>query len=193
MTRWLWGVVGLFFLATFLLGWWVVKPNPNDEREYQELLNPSSSHHNTSTQRRKMVRKDMFMADKGRRLHTRIESDESELMITHEVPDAELAEEMKVITCMMQEELRDHPSSSQVVRFIEAEQGTYYYSRNLFEADDVFLFRYMLPGHRLVNSLESYSPVMKGQAKKVSLTFGKDIHFTAKQFKAVLYDAEESL
>ena len=76
----------------------------------------------------------------------------------------------------------------QLLRYIEAEEAVYYYNSDTFLADRVRLSRYTIPGHQLVESLESFDPLMRGVAQAVEFCLkGRKLSFKARHFKAVFY------
>lgn len=79
----------------------------------------------------------------------------------------------------------------QVIRFFQADKGTYYYHRNFLEAEKVNISRYAIPGNELPASLKGFKPVLTGTAKGAQLSFGKEIQFTAQQFKATLFQTKD--
>jgi len=193
MKRWLSIAMILFICTAVFTAWLIASPNPGDENEYQELVNPSQGGgERTSTQYRQKVRKDMHISDRGERLHTLIESVQSSLAVTHGAREAALVEKMDNLTCIMQEKLEANPAPLQMIRFFEADRGIYHYASNRFEAEDASLFRYKISGRRLPENLLFFQPEMQGNAKSVFLTLGKEIHFTAREFQAELFDDKGS-
>lgn len=82
----------------------------------------------------------------------------------------------------------------QIIRYLEAETGAFYYKKDLFVADQVRLWRYALPGHSLVKPSDTAKPFMKGNAKSIEFSlFNNDINFKAEQLKATFYSPERSL
>lgn len=159
--------------------------------EYKQLTNPLLGKEEKgvkfpSKQHRENVRKDLLVTSQEQRLHTRLRSEFSDLVIK----DQELIEKMHGITCLMQAERRP---SFQVVRAFEATSGIYAFSKNRFTADQVHLQRFLIPGNVLPDEVEGYSPTMKGLAKSIILQFGNEVDFKAKHLKVTLFSSEDAL
>jgi hypothetical protein len=78
----------------------------------------------------------------------------------------------------------------QHVRYLEADNATYFYKSDRCLADKVKVSRYIAPGHDLLQSIDGLQPSMTGVAKKVEFSMaGKDLNFTAYQMKALFYEA----
>lgn len=168
--KWWLGSLFLICLATVFTGWFVIRPHPKDEREYQDLIHPSQSGVERSTQDRKRVRKDMHFSH----LHTRIESAKSQLLIAHDSHGG-LVEHMDKISCAMQEKGELSPQPIQTICRFDADRGVYDYSTHFFEANNTSFFRYVIPGEHLPENLSLYQPEVRGGAEKVVVqTAGKD-------------------
>lgn len=82
----------------------------------------------------------------------------------------------------------------QHVRYMEADNATYYYKSDRCVADKVKLSRFTAPGHDLLHSVEGFKPSMTGIARKAEFSMaGKDLNFTAYQMKATFYEAGSPL
>jgi hypothetical protein len=77
----------------------------------------------------------------------------------------------------------------QVIRYLQADEATYYYKTDEFVAQQVALSRFAVPGHQLVE-LHEGKPLMNGVAEKVEFSLaGKDLNFKAYQLKATFFNA----
>ena len=63
-----------------------------------------------------------------------------------------------------------NPQPMQRIRYLEAEEATYSYKTSRLLADRVKIYRYILPGHVLPNSLSGEIPQLKGYAKAVEFS-----------------------
>ena len=73
----------------------------------------------------------------------------------------------------------------QRIRYIEADHATYYVSAGLLVANEVHLSQYVLPGHKLVLSVEGKTPIMKGRAESLEISLlSKGLTFNAKKMTA---------
>jgi hypothetical protein len=76
----------------------------------------------------------------------------------------------------------------QVIRFLQAEHGTYHYTSNRFVAQEVNVLSFLADGHELVENVADHKLIMKGIAKTVILRFsGKNINFEAQHLKATFF------
>jgi hypothetical protein len=76
----------------------------------------------------------------------------------------------------------------QHLRCMEASDATYYYKSDLVVAEQVSIYRFTLPGHKLIASPEG-KPTMLGNAKNAEFSLaGKELNFTAQNLKVVFYE-----
>lgn len=76
----------------------------------------------------------------------------------------------------------------QIVRYLEAESGSFSYKSDRCTAKNVLVERYVMPGHSLVQSFQGGRQISKGIAEAVEFTMsGEDPQFTAKQLKATVF------
>ena len=131
------------------------------------------------------VQKDLWIFNEGFRLHHRMESPRSILTIYPKGDRCELVEEMQDMKCYLQENVQMEGRSMQQIRFIASASGTYYYSNQYFDAHQVFLALFRIPGNRLETELDFNEAFLKGVAQDVLLSFAEaPPHFQAKKFKA---------
>lgn len=73
----------------------------------------------------------------------------------------------------------------QIVRYLEAETGSYSYKSDKCSAAEVLVERYLLPGHRLTGSLLQGQLILKGVAESVEFVMaGDDPHLVARRLNA---------
>lgn len=134
----------------------------------------------------------------------RILSDESELFFFHDDKALEVIEQLKTVTCMMQDELfyllpdgkevivkgerlclKANPKTivdpkkqdlipMQRIRYIEAAKACYNYTTKLFVAENVNIWRYQIKGHILPSKVPDGKPLMSGKAESVELLLDED-------------------
>lgn len=138
------------------------------------------------TQIRSQVRKDLWIAEaNGERLQNRIESDSSLLILKpRKTGSLEVIEELTGVRCWLQEKIQPLEKTQQI-RFLIAKEGIYLYKDQKFEAQNVKLSLYKMPGKILPFNLENYKPFLKGSAENILFSLeNKGPCFTATQFKA---------
>lgn len=162
--------------------------------EYKEIA--SSYALPTTQQFRYNVCKDIWFAQEDHsQLHYRISSQSSLITLIPVKNKFEMVESLQNIRCWIQDKLF-HPLESQKpmqqVRYLEANQGTYHYTNQEFQASDVMLSLFHLPGHTLSpQSLDKKQAFLKGIAENVSLVFcEKSPQFQAEKFKATMVKEE---
>lgn len=73
----------------------------------------------------------------------------------------------------------------QIVRYMEAEKASYFYSNDKFVANQVNLSRHVLPGHQMVLTIDKKSkPMMSGVAETVEFSMSGQLNFKATNMKA---------
>jgi len=136
-------------------------------------------------QMRSGVQKDLWIANDGFRLHHRMISPRSILTAYPKGENFEIIEEMQGMKCYLQEHIEKGENPTQQIRFIESASGTYRYSDQHFEAHQVFLALFRMPGDTLETTLDFNDAFLKGVAQEVSLSFSeKSPDFHAEKFKA---------
>lgn len=144
----------------------------------------------TSEQIRHGVCKDIWLAEPlGQRLHHRIESDRSLITFHPNGSSVEVLEHLFGVRCWIQEKNSSVKDLGQQIRFVLAEDGLYHYRSQSFQAQDVLLSMYKIPGSLPLKSLDSFSPFLRGTAESItfSLQHGTP-KFVASKFKASLGD-----
>ncbi len=85
-------------------------------------------------------------------------------------------------------ELKSNLIPMQKIRYLKADQATYFYDKEYLTANQVTIYHFTVPGHRVVNSIENLKPSMTGLAQTVHLFFNqKEQQFKAEGFKALFY------
>lgn len=142
----------------------------------------------SSEQIRHDVRKDIWIADPlGQRLHHRIESDRSLISFNPKEESVEVLEHLFGVRCWIQEKNSSAKEVQQQIRFVLAEEGLYNYKNQSFEAQDVLLSMYKIPGTTFPKSLESYAPFLRGNADSITFSLQNGApKFVASHFKASL-------
>lgn len=73
----------------------------------------------------------------------------------------------------------------QRIRYIVADNAIYYYHSGLLVANEVHLSQFILPGHKLVLTVEGKTPIMKGRAESLEISLlSKGLTFNAKKMTA---------
>ncbi|MCB1074398.1 MAG: hypothetical protein KDK59_02585 [Simkania sp.] len=148
----------------------------------QEWSSPKVATCHPTRQTRSGVQKDLWMSNDDGRLHHRMISPRSILTAYPKGENFELVEEMQGMKCYLQENIEE---GIQQIRFIESESGTYRYSNQHFDAHQVFLALFRIPGKELETKLDFNSAFLKGVAEDVSLSFSENSpNFHAEKFKA---------
>jgi len=151
----------------------------------QEWKAPKEATCYPTKQMRSGVQKDLWMADDGLRLHHRMISPRSILTAYPKGENFELVEEMQGMKCYLQENIETGETMMQQIRFIESESGIYRYSDQHFDAHQVFLALFRLPGNQLTTHLDLDAAFLKGIAEEVSLSLAENSpDFQAEKFKA---------
>ena len=145
----------------------------------------------SATQHRGAVCKDLWIAQaEGKRLHDKIESLSSTLILTPKKGHLEIVEHLNGVHCAMQDRL---DKETQHVRLFDALTGVYEYSTSRLTAQTVTLALFRLPGTDLPSSFSHAHPYLAGVAEDVSFALaGKASQFQAKQFKASFAQKEEA-
>lgn len=177
--------LGLFALLT-LLSW----PTESSKRGYESIMTQAEEKQEserTHRQQRKGVRKDLWVSDQGKRLHTFLEAERSDLILEDLVGTPELVEIIPRFRLLMQEELLPE---KQLVREVNASDGRFYYLQEKITAKRAMIARYMLPGSALPELISGEKPLFKGVADSAEVTFTGGMKFRAKQIKATLFGEE---
>lgn len=171
-----------------------------EEEEGEDVAGFSSKQHRTKMQ------KDLFFTEKGKRLQMHLESENADLVLDFH-PQQEIVEHMQGVICYVQEDLFDFISkegrseSMQQVLYFESPSAVYHYSNKIFVAENVKVFRYVVPGHDLydphLDSDAYFLPsgknndhlISHGEAKSIEFSLEDDhFNFKANGLRATLYD-----
>ena len=176
----------LLALGSFIwIGYLSFKPGSSPSFAKPKSFSPSL----TGEQARKQVRKDIWIAQSPKdRLHNRIESDNSLLILQPKGDSLEVIEKLQGVRCWIQEKIYTTAGSPiQQIRFFLADEGIYRYHHQNFQASDVTLSMYKIPGINLPWNLTAYNPFLKGIAEEVTFSIQKGVPlFQATHFKASL-------
>jgi hypothetical protein len=177
-----------------------------DLSAYQQLLE-RSRHGNvqltsSSAQGRERVVKDLWLTDGADRLHTRLSSERSELLLSYgERPTA--VERMENVTGYMQEGLfyrlpdgrrarkvngelyriegepatllypvDERWTAMQEMRYLRAKQATYDYRTGKLLAEETSIIRFEREGHQLIETLDGVEAILSGTARTAEFTLG---------------------
>lgn len=154
-------------------------------------------------QKRFNVQKDILFMEDEKRMQLKLNANEAELVFDHHDDQTDMVEQMRGVTCEMQEELfyqlpngqraTDDPSQKnlkpmQTVRSMKASHGTYTYESDRFRANNVEIEKFTTPGHTLNSPLFDKKKLMSGLADLAEFSLdGKRIQFQANQLKATLH------
>ena len=73
----------------------------------------------------------------------------------------------------------------QLIRYFEADKACYNYATQLFLAEGVKLWQYRIEAHQLPSSLDAYTPLMSGTARRLEITLNeKKFDFQSDQMRA---------
>ena len=185
--------LGITFLSLVLLYVLCIsrcfRVQSRDREEYDHLVNKSVSLRNvapyTASQYKRRVRKDLFFLSDERKRHVALEAEESVLRLCRGKECTELLEEMKGVTCLMQEELLYlGDRKAQRLRRCVAKEAVYSYHTGLFSAQEVYLNSYIASGHALEEA-HPITPLTEGVAKSVEFSLsGKETGFLVHHLKA---------
>lgn len=176
-------------VTIFLLGvFWFSFLNNRIDPPMPEKKHDSKALLSSSEQLRHRVCKDIWLADSsGQRLHHRIESDRSLITFHPHGASIEVLERLFGVRCWIQEKNTSAKEALQQIRFVLAEEGLYHYRNQSFQAQDVLLSMYKIPGMVFPKSLESYSPFLRGTAESITFSLQNGApKFEASKFKASL-------
>lgn len=77
----------------------------------------------------------------------------------------------------------------QRLRYLEADDATYFYNSDKFVADKVKIYRYDIPSHDIPKVIRDIKPVMSGTAESVVFSFSdRNVNFTAIKLKATFFE-----
>lgn len=191
-------LTGLAALTTFLLVE-MVHVRHKDVEIYHLLVQSSRPHEQEALQpkefrqTRKGSIKEGWITQEKQRLRFTLMSDQSQLVISRDQLGSQLKEQMEGVRCLAQEGLyQQFPSGeifpcptcaplpdfstsqpTQKIRYVCAEQATYFFGRSQVVANKAHLSQHYMPGHTLVMPSSRGLPLMEGFAEELSFRFKK--------------------
>ncbi|PWU14971.1 MAG: hypothetical protein C5B45_03520 [Chlamydiae bacterium] len=183
----------LLMIITFAWGSFFLRVRPVDKSNVLHLLErqmQSKTGFLSANQKRVKVTKDIWLTqDDNSRLHHRIKSKSSLLVLKPNEGKLKLIEELDQIHCLMQERIYyNNALPMQQVRLLEANSGEYHFSEKQLLSQGVSISVYKLRTHSLPQEIFSTSPIFSGNAENISLiTSGKTPELQAKGFIAHMY------
>lgn len=184
---------GLLIVVTIAWSWFFLQVRPIDKTKVLCLLERQAQSKKTlcsAHQKRVNVTKNIWLTqDDNSRLHNRIKSQSSWLMLKPDGKKLKLVEELDQISCLMQERIYyNERIPMQQVRLLEASSGEYQFAQKQLVSQEVNISVYRLSTHTLPQNVDGIVPIFSGDAENVSLvTSGKTPDFKAKGFTAHMY------
>ncbi|MBP9841196.1 MAG: hypothetical protein KBC64_02080 [Simkaniaceae bacterium] len=130
----------------------------------------------TSTEERRFnVRKDLYLYQNGKQLHSRISCSKSRLNSSLFVEEMEDVEGVFQTKC---------DKETQELRTFSSEKGVYNYKTHTFRANSVLLHFYKEPGNKLPSHFDPEKAFLQGIAEEVTLVMEKKPDFKAEKFQA---------
>ena len=187
--------IGCVLLVIITLAWssFFLRVRPVDKSKVLNLLErqiQSKTGFLSAHQKRLKVTKDIWLTqDDNSRLHHRIASKSSLLVLKPNGGKLKFIEELDQISCLMQERIYyNNELPMQQVRLLEANSGEYHFSEKQLLSQGVSISVYKLNTHTLPQEILSTSPIFSGNAENISLTTSdKTPDFQAKGFTAYMY------
>ena len=186
--------VCIFLVGLLYFAWFFYTPTSRNYRDYNKLMSFSdavklpASTENLAQQQRKQIHKQFIFAQENERLQWRMQSQHSTICLEKVENSLQLVETLEGMTCEMQEKQKISNTSldtHRIVRSLEAQQAIFYYQTQQLFAENVLVNRYKLPSNHWNLILSSFSPFMRGHAKKVHLVFSNKPSFKAQGFQAI--------
>lgn len=183
----------LLITITLVWGWFFLRVRPIDKVRVLSIVErqlPSKTGCLSAYQKRLKVTKDIWLTqDDNSRLHNRIASQSSLLVLKPYEKKLKLIEELEQISCLMQERLYYNEGlPMQQVRLLEASSGEYHFSEKQLLSQEVSISTYRINTHILPQKKFLTLPIFSGNAENISLaTSGKTPDFKAKGFIAHIY------
>jgi len=183
----------LLFIVTGVILYEILLIPPSEQSSEKILahetdLTDKKTYQYPTKQMRSGVLKDIWVSDGMQRLHHRIESPRSVLTAYPKNNAFELVEQMQGMKCYIQEKIEygvETGQASQQLRFIESQEGTYYFANQHFDAHQVFLAVFRLSGDILPSQIDLKEAFLQGVADEVTLFFSDHgPNFHAEKFKA---------
>ncbi|QZA59189.1 hypothetical protein [Candidatus Rhabdochlamydia porcellionis] len=187
--------IGCMLLVITMLtwGWFFLRVRPVDRFKVLSLLErqiQSKTDFSSANQTRLNVTKDIWLTqDNNSRLHHRIASRSSLLVLKPNEGKFKLIEELDQINCLMQERIYySNGVAMQQVRLLEANSGQYHFSEKQLLSQGVSISVYKLNTHTLPQEIFLTSPIFSGNAENISMIIsGKTPELQAKGFIAQMY------
>lgn len=158
--------------STFLIYSLFISIRPEGEAYYRKLSQESTRQHSHQTlekqparQLRTGVQKDIWTLDETERLHIRLRSTHSELVLKQKGQKFEAVEKLQNLECWVQEKI-DPLLQSQRIRHLSAEEGAYHFPSQRFHTQNVHLSFFRLPGTTLPLTIET-PPFLHGIAQEM--------------------------
>lgn len=192
-------LIFVWVLLVLISLWAFYTPSLEAQKNYQLLMYGENQLEKDSSQvdglptqqTRYQVSKQIFYKKDSQRMQSRLTSEYSDLFFESKKNGAELVEHFKELTCTMQEELIENDLlPEQYFRCLKAKEATYSYKSGQLEAVEVEITRYLLPTHRWPSTIDSFSPLLQGQAQKIQLSFLKEPLLKAQGFQAIFHHEE---
>ncbi len=195
----------LWCLITGFSIWFFQRVSIQDQETYQKLMKQTDGDKiNTAScyqaqQQRFNVNKHLLFIEEGNRLQLRIQSTSSELIFDQQGDKMEMIEHFKDIQCLMQEELfylkvDGEQEPKQYIRYMKAETASYHYRTEEFIGEQVYLSRYLAPGHQFLSSYQDLKPIIQGVAQQVKLSLSNhDKQFKVQGFQGTIQNLGQSL
>lgn len=183
----------LLVIITLAWGWFFLRVRPVDRSKVLNLLErqiQSKKEFLSAHQTRLKVTKNIWLTqDDNSRLHHRIVSKSSLLVLKPNGGKLKLIEELNQINCLMQERIYyNNGLAMQQVRSLKAKAGEYHFLEKQLLSQGVSISVYKLNTHILPQEILSITPIFSGNAENISLiTLGKTPEFQAKGFIAHMY------
>lgn len=176
----------IFLMAlTGLCIYYVFMRAPLNNKVPKQSIVSKKVNSDLTKQIRRHVQKDLWISSDDSRLHHQMISPYSTLVASPKGNHVELIEVMQGMKCYLQEKIETEKDPVQHIRLIESDLGTYRYADHHFDAPQVFLALFRLPGNHLNTHLDLDTAFLKGVAEDVSLSFTQNSpDFQAKKFKA---------
>jgi hypothetical protein len=180
-----------FFLGIFLFVLYFSKIQIHDVKRYMRLAKRDAIAKSLSQveQTRKNVVKDLYVTtEDGIRLHHRVTSDSSALVIKPRNHKFDIVENLHAMQCLLQDKLyKEKGNSMQQLRFLHAASGLYHFHTHEFSVHEATLSFVRTNGTDLPAPKDLPPPFLQGKAAEVFFVLsGKIPQFTAQQFVATL-------
>ena len=143
----------------------------------------------TGEQSRQQVRKDLWIVQSPHeRIHDRIESEQSRLILRPKQNSIELIEQLQGVQGWIEEKSQNAAKNTPLqLRHFLAKEGVYFYKDQTFKAFNVLISLYKIQGNPLQWNQALHSPFLRGTAEALNFSLKGGIPvFQATQFSASL-------